>query len=122
MLLAFLLIVGIDIASRYFGKERPFTKGLYRKSLSGRVASISWYKTTVKFRLDTSDSSYSFLPKSDPVRIALQFEETVVTGDSLWKLPMSDTVYTLGKNGIVYRWPFKTYDKFGRSYLEDEKK
>lgn len=116
----FLIVVGIDTASRYFGKERPFTKGLYKKSLSGRIVSITWYKTSVTVQLDGTDSSYLFLPGRDPVRKGLVFRRIVANGDSLWKMPMSDTVYTLGKKGIIYRWPFLTHDKFGRSYLEEE--
>lgn len=118
----FLVVVGIDIGSRYFGKERPFTKGLYRKSVAGRIVSMSVYKAEMTLRLNTSDSSYSFLPRADVVRIGLTFWDTVQKGDSLWKSPMSDTIHTLGAKGIEYRWPFKTDDKFGRSYLEEERK
>jgi hypothetical protein len=116
----FLVFVGIDIGSRYFGKERPFTKGLYRKSLSGHITSISEYKAEMTIYLSMSDSAYSFLPSPEHARSSLYFWDAVKKGDSLWKSPMSDTIYTLGTNGIEYQWLFKTRDKFGRSYLEEE--
>jgi hypothetical protein len=120
VVVSFLLILGIYTASEYFGNKRPFTKGLYRKSLSGHITFISVYKNEMTLKLSTSDSSYSFLPDPEINRIGLNFWDIVQNGDSLWKSPMSDTLHTLGKNGIEYRWLFWTHDRFGRSYLEDE--
>lgn len=116
----FILVVCIHTASDYFGKKRPFTKDFYRKSLSGYITSMSVDKNRVSIKLSTSDSIYSFLPDPEVIRVGLRFWKVVQKGDSLWKLPMSDTIHTLCKNGIEYRWPFWTHDKFGRSYLEDE--
>lgn len=117
----FLMIVGIDFGSRYFGKDRPFSKGLYRQSLAGRVVSSSNNRGRVTLKLTSGSSSYFFNPGRDPIRTGLTFFSTVQKGDSLWKLPMSDTIHTVGKNGIEYRWPFSTIDQFSRSYLEEER-
>lgn len=67
-----------------------------------------------------SDSAYFFLPDPDPQRPNSYFWRVVHRGDSLWKSPVSDTVYTMS-NGVIYTWPFPTKDKFGRSYLEQER-
>lgn len=119
---SFLLMVSIHLLSDYFGKKEPFTKGLYRKGLSSRIDSLSLYKNRVTVKLINSDSVYSFLPDPDVIRVTIDFWDIVQEGDSLWKKPMSDTIYTLGKNGIMYVWPFWTHDKFGRSYLDEEMK
>ena len=118
----FLFLVGSDLYRSYFGGEaRPFTKGLYRKSIAGRIGEMSLYKNEVTIKLEQSDSMYFFLPHRNLLLTDKDFWDLVQDGDSLWKNSMSDTVYILGHDSIVYSWTFSTEDKFGRSYLEQER-
>lgn len=120
LIIGFLFIVGTDIYRRYLGEEgRPFTKGLYKKNIAGRITEISLYKNKITLRLEKSDSTYSFLPRRNFLLTDRDFWDIVKDGDSLWKKDMSDTIYTLGQDSIVYSWTFLTKDTFGRSYKED---
>lgn len=120
MVLLMLLFLAVVVSIDYFSCASPFSPGLYKQALSGRVSSISQNRRKVSMRLTSSDLVYYFEPRSDPVWPGLSFSSFVRSGDTLWKKAMSDTLYTLDSNGYLHSWPFSTTNLSGKSFLTPE--
>ena len=100
----------------YYYPHDPFSAGLYRNAIAGRIKILSSEKI-IKVRLSTSDSLYYFTPYSMGPEYR-NFSSIVRTGDSLWKFPNSNVLYSLGRNGYVYKWTFSLSDRYRRRYTD----
>lgn len=114
-LLFFVFIIVLSVLQDKYYPVPPFSNGLYENTITGRVENMHEEKDKMIIRL-TSDSLYYFIPLIIVTPQRFDFPEVVHRGDSLWKFPQSNVLYSQSSNGQIYRWTFILHDRFNRLY------
>jgi len=115
--LSFIIVsLVVRTLENYYHPTLPFTDGLYTNSIEGRIKAMKRYKDIITVELLPSDSSYYFSPLIITKPTRLDFKKIVQPGDSLWKYPNSNVIYTLDREGMTCRWTFIIHDNSDRLY------